>query len=70
MEYSVLEIEICRNRGSIVIVISYNPSNRLMLAQLDGIDRMCRGRKVIWCGDFNAHDEIWGSKYKEQWKYS
>lgn len=39
----------------------YNPCSRLTLDILGDIGGQTRG-KIVWCGDFNAHSTLWGSK--------
>ncbi len=38
----------------------YNPCNELTLDELN-IIRTKAGENLIWCGDFNAHNSLWGS---------
>lgn len=52
-------------RGIELVVINYyNPCRRLELDKLlevQGQDR-CR---VIWCGDFNSHNSLWGGGHTD-----
>ena len=45
-----------------VIITFYNPCLRLELQRLLDIHGQDR-RKVIWCGDFNVHNNIWGGRH-------
>lgn len=47
-----------------VIINFYNPCLRLELQNLLDIQGQDR-RKVIWCGDFNAHNIVWGGRHTD-----
>ncbi|KAK7899409.1 hypothetical protein WMY93_020262 [Mugilogobius chulae] len=53
----------CRNK-EVTVINYYNPCQRLELdglLQLQGQERS----HVIWCGDFNAHNTLWGGGHTE-----
>lgn len=52
-------IEVWMNKGKVKIVNFYNPCNQLTVESLNLIGE--GDGKVIWCGDFNAHNTLWGS---------
>uniref|UniRef100_A0A3B3BBF5 Reverse transcriptase domain-containing protein n=1 Tax=Oryzias melastigma TaxID=30732 RepID=A0A3B3BBF5_ORYME len=64
---SVLEyvaVEIWEKGDPITVINFYNPCARLELQSLMSIEG--RGqRRVIWCGDFNAHSTVWGSVHTD-----
>lgn len=45
--------------SNIVIMNYYNPCNELSVELLEGIVQTGR-ENVVWCGDFNAHNTLWG----------
>ena len=47
-------------RGRFTIIDYYNPWKALNSEVLKSIVK--RSYKEIWCGDFNAHKSLWGSK--------
>lgn len=51
--------EIWLNKRKIVIINLYNPYKKLKIEELENLDQ---GNQVIWCGDFNAHNTLWGGK--------
>ncbi len=63
-ECVVTEIFSHENKGKIKIINYYNPCKALSYNLLN---RICsRGRhKEIWCGDFNAYNSLWGSKFTD-----
>lgn len=46
---------------NIVVMNFYNPCKELSRELLEGIVETGR-EKVVWCGDFNAHNTLWGSE--------
>lgn len=46
--------------GGLKVVNFYNSCNQLTLDVLH-IIRIKAGENLIWCGDFNAHNSLWGS---------
>lgn len=56
----VLVVEIWSNTGRFSLINFYNPCLRLCPAELDDVLRQVR-TPVIWTGDFNAHNDLWGS---------
>lgn len=57
MEYIVVEIWF--GNKSYIIINFYNPCKRLTQEGMETITGL-RGSRVIWCGDFNAHNTLWG----------
>lgn len=48
-------------QGKISVVNLYNPCKLLTMEELDGIMEKVES-PVIWVGDFNGHNPLWGSK--------
>lgn len=59
----IVAVEVWSSRGQITLINFYNPGN-MMLSDLDEIMNKVRS-PVIWVGDFNAHNPIWGSESKD-----
>ncbi len=57
MEYIV--VEIWSGMKNYVIINFYNPCKRLAQNNMEEIKGLS-GERVIWCGDFNAHNTLWG----------
>lgn len=57
LEYVVVEVWL--GDESLVVVNFYNPCQRLELEALEAIKGLDR-RRIILCGDFNAHSTLWG----------
>ena len=48
------------SKYSVTVVNFYNPCKPIVLAELDEVmDKV--GGHVVWAGDFNAHNPLWGS---------
>lgn len=62
IEIECVIIEVYKSDGNLVIINFYNPCKSLSLEILEDIIGRQRKRKEIWCGDFNAHNSLWGSK--------
>jgi len=52
---------------NLVIIHFYNPCKRLELGLMEEVEGQ-EGRKVVWCGDFNAHNPLWGGKRVDGFK--
>lgn len=63
LEYVVVEVWV--GDESLIVVNFYNPCQRLELEALEAIKGLDR-RRVIWCGDFNAHSTLWGGEKTER----
>lgn len=60
-EYVVIKVWV--GNKELVIVYYYNPCQRLEIRKLDEIEGQdCRN--MVWCGDFNGHNTLWGSQEK------
>ena len=46
---------------SIIIINFYNQCQILEFKTLEVVEKQ-DARRVIWCGDFNAHNTIWGGE--------
>ena len=58
-EQEYVTIEIQTSEGEFIMINDYNPCRKLDLSrlmQIEGLD----GKRVIACGDFNAHSTLWG----------
>ena len=52
------------NRKSVTVIHFYNPCNQLTVSDFD--ETMERVRwPVVWAGDFNAHNPLWGSERRD-----
>ena len=51
-------IEVCNADDKLKIMNFYNPCKKLSVEMLNTIEH---GGGEIWCGDFNAHNSLWGS---------
>lgn len=49
-----------KDSGNCTIINYYNPCKVLNSELLKSIVK--RSHREIWCGDFNAHNSLWGSK--------
>ncbi len=64
-EIECVIIEVYKSDGNLVVIHFYNPCKALSLDVLEDIIRRQGKRKEIWCGDFNAHNSLWGSKHTD-----
>jgi len=64
-EQEVLVVEIWEGSESIKIVNLYNPCKKLNIGDLVKIDEK-GDQKMVWCGDFNSHNTLWGSEKRDQ----
>lgn len=55
-----IAVEVWTQGGGLKVVNFYNPCNQLTLDD-QHIIRIKAGENLIWCGDFNAHNSLWGS---------
>ncbi len=60
VDKEVVVMEVWEGSHSIKIIFFYNPCGKLSKELLENI-RGNTNQKVIWCGDFNAHNTLWGS---------
>lgn len=59
-EQEYVVIEVWSERRKIVVINYYNPCKRLEVNKLQEVEGQSKSN-VIWCGDFNAHNTLWGS---------
>ncbi|XDV19101.1 hypothetical protein PO909_024666 [Leuciscus waleckii] len=52
-------VEVWKEDKSVVIIHFYNPCKQMTLEEMKKIEGHSR-EMVIWCGDFNAHSNMWG----------
>lgn len=60
-EKEVVMVEIWTDKGSVMVINLYNPCKKLQKEKLEELVELS-GDKVVWCGDFNSHSTLWGSK--------
>ena len=60
-EKDYVVVEVWGAGGALVIINFYNPCNKLELNKLMRIEGQDR-RKIVWCGDFNSHNTLWGGE--------
>ncbi len=58
-------IEVRSSKGRFSVINFYNPCLQLDMEKVDGIMSQLR-HPVVWVGDFNAHNPLWGSKNKDK----
>lgn len=59
-DQEALMMEVWEGNQSIKIINFYNPCEKLCKNAMEKI-RGNTSQKVVWCGDFNAHNTLWGS---------
>lgn len=64
-DYECVVTEVWGVKGSLSVVNFYNPCQALDADKLDQIMEQVRP-PVVWIGDFNAHNPLWGSKNKDR----
>lgn len=57
-------VEVWTGNKTITVINFYNPCKQLVLSELDKV-RECVNTPVIWVGDFNSHNPLWGSNKKD-----
>lgn len=63
-EHECIVIEIFNgDNGKYTVVNYYNPCKALTNELLGNIIK--RSHRELWCGDFNAHNSLWGSKHTD-----
>lgn len=60
-----LVVEIWTSHNSISVINYYNPCQTLVMSDFDEIMEKVRF-PVVWVGDFNAHNPIWGSDHRDK----
>lgn len=58
-------VEVWSVSGRFTLINFYNPCSQLEVNKLDDVMDQVRN-PVIWTGDFNAHNPLWGSKSKDK----
>lgn len=51
------------NKEKLTVINYYNPCKAITHDLMRSINK--GGQREIWCGDFNAHNSLWGSKYTD-----
>lgn len=59
-ELECVGVEIFYQGGAIEIYNYYNPCNKISQELLNKVGGK-EGKRELWCGDFNAHNWLWGS---------
>lgn len=60
-EQECVSIEVWGDNQKLMVINDYNPCKRLWLNELERTEGH-GGSNVVWCGDFNAHNTLWGSE--------
>lgn len=60
-----LVVEIWTSHNPISVINYYNPCQSLVMSDFDEIMEKVRC-PVIWVGDFNAHNPMWGSDHRDK----
>lgn len=63
-ECIIVEIYSPRKEGNVKLINFYNPCKNLDINKLNEMAGTVY-RKEIWCGDFNAHNSLWGSNHTD-----
>lgn len=58
-------IEIWNEDSRLVIIHIYNPCKKLKIVDF-GLLEGQEERRVVWCGDFNVHNTLWGGDRTDQ----
>ena len=61
VEMETIIIEIWRGKRKLAIINFYNPCRKLGIKKLEEMEGKSNGN-TVWCGDFNAHNTLWGSE--------
>ncbi|XP_059411379.1 uncharacterized protein LOC132144830 [Carassius carassius] len=59
-EYESVVVKIWIGNDQVSVVNFYNPSKRLSIEDLGAVSGQSQG-KIVWCGDFNSYNVLWGS---------
>lgn len=63
-EQESITVRIWAGQDDITVINYYNPCKRINRDILSNIGGQIQG-KIIWCGDFNSHSTLWGSRYTD-----
>lgn len=63
-EHESIVIKVWTKRGTLDIVNYYNPCGKLDEGILQNIMGTVQS-DVVWCGDFNSHNTLWGSNHTD-----
>lgn len=58
-DLEIVGVEVWINKRKMSVLNFYNPGNKLKVEELNSL---CQGNEIIWCGDFNAHNTMWGGR--------
>ena len=61
VEMETIIIEIWIGKRKLEIINFYNPCRKLDINKLEEMEGKSNGN-TVWCGDFNAHNTLWGSE--------
>lgn len=64
VELDCVVVEVWTTTGRLTVVNLYNPCLSLDVAELDQVMKQVRPL-VVWTGDFNAHNPLWGSEKRD-----
>ena len=65
VELECVVVRVREQNGWVNIVNYYNPCNTINVSELEEVMGQI-GNAVIWVGDFNAHNPLWGSRIKDR----
>jgi len=54
-------VKVWIEKKELVDVNYYNPCQRIELNTFEELEEQSRVN-IVWCGDFNAHNTLWGSE--------
>lgn len=61
VEMGSIIIEVWIGKRKLAIINFYNPCRKLDIKKLEEMEGKSNGN-TVWCGDFNAHNTLWGSE--------
>jgi len=62
-EQEYVAVKVWAGKRELVIFNYYNPCKRLEKNKLEELEGQ-NFNNIIWCGDFNGHNTLWGSEKK------
>ena len=65
VEMESIIIEVWVGKRKLGIINFYNPCRKLDIKKLEEMEGKSNGN-TVWCGDFNAHNSLWGSEKNDR----
>lgn len=64
MPFEGLIVDVWSQKGKLSLISFYNPCKPLVLAEFEELLNITP--PVVWVGDFNAHNPLWGSQVRDE----